>query len=156
MNEDSMRESLLRQQAATSVETELNALRQLVESENRRCRHLARWTLAVWCVWLLAVVLMFALPILNARKPHEAAVPPAPAAPGSVLDTSLQVIGLFAVTAMAISVVALPPVGIVLLVMQFFARRSATTTQLRASVAGIEAQLKLLAASGPAPSRPKG
>jgi hypothetical protein len=157
MNENSMRESLLRQQTAASVETELNALRQLVESENRRCRRLTKWTLAVWCAWFLSVFLMFALPVLLAREPGAAA-PAAPAAHAEgMLDKALQAIALVAVFAMLLSAVALPAVGIVLLVMQFFARRSATLSQLRASVAGIEAQLRLLASTrGPLPSEADG
>ena len=154
MSENAMRESLLRQNATASVEAELKMLHGLMDAENRRARRLTTWTWVVWCVWFGVVVLMFVVyPLLGRKKPAAAQQPAVPAAQAAPRDEVpfIGVVILATVPLMLIAAVLLPPAGIILLILQILARRSATLSQLRVSVAAIDAQLKLLAAAQTSP-----
>jgi hypothetical protein len=156
MNENKLRESLLRQNAASSVEAELQALHGLMDSEERRARRLTMWTLAVWASWFALVAAMFVLFLLLPLFVQPPAVQP-PAAPVAqaandqgIVSTAVAAILRTIVSLMLIAAVLLPAAGLILLILQILTRRSATLSQLRASIAAIEAQLKSLAAAPPA------
>src|SRR5262249_31666426 len=123
MNDNPMRESLLRQNPTASVAFQM--LYDLMEAENRRVRRLTTWT---WVVWLLSLALlgMYAALVVYVNS--------------SYVNSRLP-IWPWTVP------VSLAAVGTVLLILQLLARRSATVSQLRVSVAAIEAQLKELAAA---------
>ncbi len=161
MSKNAMRESLLQQNATASVEAEIERMHGLMDAENRRARRLTTWTIVVWSAWFAAVVLMFVVYLLVPAfmaKPAAAAPPAAPAAPAAQQEgfagTFVTVIVMTAALVTLVSVVLLPVAGVILLILQILARRSASLSQVRISVAAIDAQLKLLAAAHP--SQPTG
>lgn len=136
MSEPKMREALLTQGGTSSVDAELKTLTAIMQAEGHRSRRLTRWTIAVWIVWPVCVVALFLFPVYMARS--DPAAPPQP--PNAFVDT--VVLGL--VMAIAAGAVILPVLGTVLLILTVFSRRSASISQLQASVAAIDAQLKAL------------
>jgi len=148
MPKSEMKEALLKQSGPTTVEAELVMLKGLVESEHRRARWLRFWTIAVWGTFFAVLaVLIVARPFRTERAPDvPVGVQPAiPAAPVVAKASPLMsMLGVSVVTLLLLALVALPPAGIVLLILMVLAHRSASLTQLRASVAAIEAQLRLL------------
>jgi hypothetical protein len=152
MNESEMREPLLRQNGGPSVEAELKMLRKLMDAETRRIGRLKHWTIGIWAVWLAVVVVTFgaygflagpapkALPAVQREAPAGQA-PPKESSPLLSAITMIVVFLLFACVA------GLPIVGIIFLVILMLSPRSATVTQLRSSLAALDAQLRLLAAT---------
>ncbi len=139
MSESKMREALLKQAGTSSVDSELRTLTAIMEADDRRSRRLTRWTIAVWIVWPVCVATLFLFPVYMARS--DPAAPPQP--PNAFVDA--VVLGL--VMVIAAGAVILPVIGTVLLILTVFSRRSASISQLQASVAAIDAQLKALLAS---------
>jgi hypothetical protein len=131
MNDDSMRESLLRQSASPSVAFQM--LYELMEAENRRVRRLTTWTWIVWLAWLVLLAL-YALLVWSTHSQTRAL-----AGTGGPVTAVVWPIWFV--------LVPLAAAGLILLVWQLVARRSATVSQLRVSVAAIEAQLNELAAT---------
>ena len=147
-----LRDALLNQMGGAAVAAELNALNELVAAEARRARRLTIWTVVVWCLWL---ALLFSYPLL--RRP----APPAPGsvstlattqpsgagvAPGTEYGFLPSALEVLAGTLIFVAFVGLPLVGIVLLILMILARRAASMGQVRASLASIDAQLRLLVA----------
>jgi hypothetical protein len=133
MSDNAIRESLLQQNPTTSVA--LKMLHDLMEAENRRVRWLTACTWVIWSVWLVSL-LLYVLLVVSVRW-QPAGVQPV-------------------VWPIWLVLVPLAVVGTILLILQFLARRSATLSQLRVSVAAIDEQLKLLsAARGSSPTEPK-
>ena len=140
MSASKIRDALLTQSDTSSVEAELKMLNAIMQTEDRRSRRLTRWTLAVWIGWVVCVTLMFLWPLLLTQTG-----PPAPPQPQSTFVSAMSV----ALTVVIlVGAIFLPVVGSVLLVLAVFSRRTANMTQLRASVAAIDAQLKALVAGG--------
>lgn len=146
MSESSMREALLTQASDPASGPGLKMLHDVVESENRRARRLAKWTIGVWIAWPLAILLAVLLYALVSRASFQAA-PAAPAPPQSTfVDMFLVVVSVIGAGSFLAALV-LPVIGIILLVFTVLARRSATLTQVRTSLALIELQLKQLNAA---------
>lgn len=150
MSELELRDALLRLAVPQSIEAELNTLRGLVKAENRRAGQLRFWTINVWAAFLaILLALAMAAPFSIVRAPAlpaGVAQHPIPVAPAEPQGLSLRGgVGLFLAITLLLALVALPTTGFVLLICLVLARRSATLTQLRASVADIDAQLRLLA-----------
>ncbi len=125
MNDDSMRESLLRQHTSTTVAVQM--LYDLLDAENRRVRRLTHWTWVVWLLWFVLTALYVLLAVNTYMRPE----PPS--------------VSVFVVTwPFFLVLVPLAVIGGVLLVELMLARRSATVSQLRVSIAAIDAQLKQL------------
>jgi hypothetical protein len=156
MSELDLRDALLKLAVPPSVEAELSTLRGLVKAENSRADRLRFWTIAVWAAFLgILLALTVAAPFSIVRAPAlpaGAAQPAIPAAPAEPQGLSLREgAGLFLALMLLLLLAGLPMIGIVLLICLVLARRSATLSQLRASVAGIDAQLKLLATAHRSP-----
>ena len=155
MPEPEMRAALLQQDGPTMIEAELKLLHGLIQSESRRARWLKFWTIAVWAVFFaLVAVLVVAAPFTIERAPDvpQGVQPPIPAAPNDPVGPGAI---LFLIALLLLALVSLPAAGIVLLILMVLAQRSATVAQLRASVATIDAQVKLLAVKHATPSSVK-
>jgi len=138
MSTSPMRDALLAQSGPPQPTTELQLLTSLMAAEHRRARRLSRATIAVWIIWMLCVAAMFTWPMLAARSPGDPPSPP----PGPFLSAIV-----FGVTIMMLfGAMLLPALGIILLILSVFSRRSSSIAQLRASVAAMELQLKALTA----------
>jgi len=142
MIDRSFRDALLRQDGGMSVDAELDVLNGLVKAEGRRGRRLAFWILAVWVLWA-AMALAFALSGTSEKVPER----PAGAVPAPVPTFSgpqLLVSGIVGVLLVLVGFLCLPAVVMVPLIIMFLSRRSASISQIRAGLASIDAQLKLI------------
>jgi hypothetical protein len=149
MTDPSLRDALLSQDGSRSVNAELDVLNRLVKAEARRGRRLAFWTLAVWVLWV-AMALAFALRGTLQKVPElpAGAVPAQmPTSPGP----QMLVTGIVGVLLVLVGFLCLPAVVMVPLIIVFLARRSVSISQIRAGLASIEAQLKLLSQTTKAP-----
>jgi hypothetical protein len=149
MTDPSLRDALLRQDGGRSVDAELDMLNGLVKAEARRGQRLAFWTLAVWVLWV-AMALAFALSGSLEKAPE----PPAGAVAASIPTfpgPQMLVSGVVGVLLVFVGFLCLPAVVMVPLIIVFLARRSASISQIRAGLASIEAQLKLLSQTTKAP-----
>jgi hypothetical protein len=149
MTDPSLRDALLSQDGSRSVNAELDVLNRLVKAEARRGRRLAFWTLAVWVLWV-AMALAFALRGTSEKAPElpAGAVPAQmPTFPGP----QMFVTGIVGVLLVLVGFLCLPAVVMVPLIIVFLARRSVSISQIRAGLASIEAQLKLLSQTTKAP-----
>ena len=160
MTSPHFREALLKLNGGASVEAELNTLNDLVKSEQRRARRLTGWTIAVWAVWFAMLTVSIGVPIVSYRLAQRTAPPGAPGgattAPTSMPDLpprplhdsrALASFKAFVGLLLLAGFLSLPVVGVVLLVLMVISRRSASMTQIRASVASLDAQLRLIAMS---------
>jgi hypothetical protein len=169
MSDHSLRDALLKQQnEGTSVETQLNVFNELVQVERRRARRLTIWTLAVWAVWVSMMAVGLGLPmVLQAtavRPPQKPAtstttttVPTSVPAqshpnPGGPMQVAMAILAVF----FMVVFFCLPVAGVVLLVMMIVSRRSATMSQIQASLMSIDAQLKLIVSQNIPPAGPQG
>jgi hypothetical protein len=139
MSTPKIREALLTQGEASPVDSELKTWNALIQADERRSRRLTRATIAVWIAWIVCVTMMFALPRILARS-GSAPTPQPPSVLVSTMTLALSV-------AVGMGAVFLPVMGVVLLVLAVFSRRATDISQLRASVAAIDTQLKALLAS---------
>lgn len=129
------------------------------------------WTIVVWSVWFGMLALSIGLPFiqksLSARAPRplaagvaskvavtQPATPPGAVRPGSAYGYPPSVPGVVAGTLILVAFLGLPPLGIVLLILMILARRAASMGQVRASLASIDAQLRMLMAQRTPPSSP--
>ena len=153
MNETSMREGLLQQNGKAAVDAELGRLNQIVALEQRRVRRLRRWTIVAWLWVLLAFVLQVLMVNLSRAKPgsydttQPASAPAAPLAAKPESGRGNIVVNVIVLVLGAVMVAGffVIPVGIVLLVMLILAHRTARTTEIRACLGSIDAQLRMLA-----------
>jgi len=144
-----LRDALLKENGVSSVETELKTLHALVATQDRRARRLTFWTIAVWALWILSLIssLIIYAALERSTSATPATQPFAQVAVSSSTPSSSQSHRLPAALIAGTSLVLLlilPLVGIVLLIMMILARRSANITQLRSSLASLDAQLRLL------------
>jgi hypothetical protein len=153
MNENTLKHELLKQNGKTAVDEEVGRLHAIIDAERRRVRRLAWWTIGVWAIWFLMIGVSLVMPMLAyqaAQRPGPAMTQPAtqPAVvhhpPGAASAVFAGIMGVILVAAF----LGLPVAGIVLSLMLIVARRSASINQVRASLAAIDAQLRMLGASG--------
>jgi hypothetical protein len=144
MSESLLKNQLLQQNGAVPVEAELNVLRKLVENEQRRARRLVRWTIGVWAVWIVMLALMFAFYILsyspNANGSSATTMP----IHGHQGAAGKEMVLAAIMVAVVVGVLLLPVAGIIVLILSVLARRSAGSMQIRASLASIDARLRML------------
>lgn len=138
MSASKIRDALLTQCDTSSVEAELKMLNAIMQAEDRRSRRLARWTLAVWIGWVVCVTFMFLLPLLLTQS--------GPPAPPQLQSAFVDAVTIVSTIVILVGAVFLPVIGSVLLVLAVFSRRTTNISQLRASVAAIDAQVKALVA----------
>jgi len=160
MSEKELRDALLKQNGAGHagpLEAELTALQRLVDAEQRRMRRLTIWVIIVWGVWLLMIIAGLGAPMLayqSARSdrpvppttPSVETTQPAAAATDQSHRRARQVplYGVIIGCLVFALVLALPIAGVVLLIMMILGRRTASTNRIRASVAALEAKLRVL------------
>jgi hypothetical protein len=142
----SLRDELLKQAKTgnESVDAELALLRQIVEAEQARARRLALWTKRVWVLGGSTIILFgIAVPVyMWLSIAGDAGAPPRLA---QILGPVVATLFFLSIPVFLMCVVA----GTVLLVMTVLARRTASQHQIRASLAAIDAQLRVLSAARP-------
>lgn len=160
MSEKELRDALLKQNGGAHpgpLDAELSALQRLVDAEKRRMRRLTIWTIIVWCAWVLMIMAGLGAPMLAYQSARsDGPVPPTtqpvettqPAA--TSIDQShrrarqVPLYGVIIGCVVFALVLGLPIAGLVLLIMMILGRRTASTNRIRASVAALEAKLRLL------------
>lgn len=156
MNEPILRDALLKQNGA--MQAELKVLEDLVAGEHRRARRLTYWTIGVWAVWFAMITVSLLVPALskaNAPLTRNAVTQPveqrAPdQAPSTSYRPAVSPIGILIGSVLLAMAIALPFVGIVLLILMIMARRSASFAQIRGSIAALDAKLRMLEMNKPA------
>jgi hypothetical protein len=150
MNDSSLRDSLLRHDARKTVDAELDKLKGLVKAEGRRRRWLALGIIAVWSLWS-AMALAFVLSGTTEKAPELLAGAPRASMP-TVAGPQMLVSGVIGTLLVVVGLLCLPAVVMVPLIIILLSRRSASMSQIRAGLASIEAQFKLLTHTGEAPA----
>lgn len=150
MSKMTLKSELLNQNDHSAVDQEVSRLHEIIAAEERRVRRLVSWTISVWMLWFLMIGLAIGIPILTrSTSPHVAtqpvvAVPPVGHAPGGVTDIFVWIGAIIAAAAF----LGLPVAGMIRVVMLVATRRTASLNQVRASLAAVDAQLRLLGAPG--------
>jgi hypothetical protein len=161
MSENEFKHELLKQNGKTAVDREVSHLHAIIDAERRRVRRLTWLTIGVWVIWFLMISLALVMPMI-AYQAARASGPPAmtqpavaqpalaqPAARHEPSAASVVIAGIFGVV-LFVAVLGLPVAGIVLAIMLIVSRRTASMNQVRASLAAIDAQLRVLGATGAA------
>lgn len=159
MTENSFKSELLKQNGKTAVDQEVSHLHAILDAERRRVRRLTWLAIGVWVIWFLMIGLSLGMPMLAYRAARSSG-PPAITQPAVTQPPVTQsrarhesssasaviggIIGIVLITAF----LGLPVAGIVLAIMLIVSRRTASMNQVRASLAAIDAQLRLLGATG--------
>ncbi|MDB5353751.1 MAG: hypothetical protein JWN24_204 [Phycisphaerales bacterium] len=152
MSDPTLKDALLKQNGHGTIEQELARLRQTVADEKRRARRLTIWTVAVWATFIILLTLGIGVPMIayhaayspNGRAATQPATQPeSPAAHTSRPQGPVALKAIISLTLIA-GFFALPLAGIVLTIMMILARRTAGMNQIRASLASIDAELRLL------------
>jgi hypothetical protein len=151
MTDFSFRDALLKQNGETPVDAQLKVLDDMVTADRRYVRRLTIWTIAVWATWVAMMAIGLGLPmVLAATAPRTAGPPQEPVTATTTTQMpsksggSMGVVATILVVAVLAVFYSLPIAGVILLVMMIAARRSATVSQIQASLASIDAQLKLI------------
>lgn len=150
MSKITLKSELLKQNGNSAVDGEVSRLHEIIASEERRVRRLVYWTICVWALWFLMIGLAIGIPILTRTTATHIATQPVVAAP-AVGHAPSGVTAILAGIGAIFSVAAffgLPVAGIILAVMLVATRRTASLNQVRASLAAVDAQLRLLGAAG--------
>ena len=150
MSKITLKSELLKQNGNSAVDEEVSRLHEIIASEERRVRRLVYWTICVWALWFLMIGLAIGIPILSRTTPPQIATQPvvtAPAVghgPGGISAILAGIVGII----VAAAFFGLPVAGIILAVMLVATRRAASLNQVRAGLAAVDAQLRLLGAAG--------
>jgi hypothetical protein len=151
-----LRDALLKQNGETSVDAQLKVLEDLVTSDRRYVRRLTIATVAVWATWVTMMAVGLGLPMVLAATAPRPAGPPKELVTANTTTTvplpgfqqrqssPMGVVAAILVVIVLAVFYALPLAGIILLVMLIAARRTATMTQIQASLLSINAVLKQL------------
>lgn len=152
---NTLKHELLNQNGNAAVDEEALLLNRILESERRRVRWLAAWTIAVWLAWILMISLSLVVPMVlahtNVPSKNAQTQPVQAVQPREVLQPASSrtvTAGIVVGTLLVAAFIGLPILGIVLAIMLIVACRSASLNQVRASIAAIDAQLRLLGATG--------
>jgi hypothetical protein len=151
MSESTFKSELLKQNGKAAVDEEVSRLRAIIAAEQRRVRRLAFWTVGVWAVWFLMISLSLGIPVILAHSapPQTTTQPAVPPRVANHSPSGLTGVfaGVFAIIYLA-ALLGLPVGGIVLAIMLIVSRRTASLNQVRAGLASIDAQLRMLGAPG--------
>ena len=150
MSENPFKRELVKQNGKAAVDEEVSRLHGIIEAERRRVRRLMWWTIGVWTAWVLMISLGLVVPMITYHLAN--------AGPNHIQPATQQAVvhhhagGAAAVFGGIIGVIlfaaflGLPVAGVVLAIMLIVTRRTASMNQVRASLAAIEAQLRMLGA----------
>jgi hypothetical protein len=148
MSETNIKNELLKQSGKSAVDQEASRLHAIIAAEQRRVRRLLFLTIGVWATWILMITLSLLLPMLSKASGPAAATQPLAAsvshAPGIVSIVFGGIVGIVVIALF----IGLPIAGIVLAIMLIVSRHTASVNQVRASLASIDAQLRMLGAAG--------
>jgi hypothetical protein len=148
-----LKDELLKQNGTAAVGDEMDRLRRIVESQRRRARRLTAWTIGVWAAWFALVTLGVGIPFFQKvtapQRPIDQPTTQATATTGATRTAAPRAGPVGAVVGILFFgfLFAAPFVGVVLAVMMILARRTAGMSEIRASLASIDAQRRLLARS---------
>ena len=135
-------------QGGGALDAELGRLREIVGGERRRAEALARWTKRVW-IYLAVLVVLGMLSVFFYLSLSQAPSSYKPnASPDSHWPKAMDVLGMFLAGMFFLAMLAGPVlvvVAVVLTFLSYFARRTAGMHEMRASLASLEAQVRLLA-----------
>ena len=151
----SLADALVKQGGGRPFDGELDRLRRIVDADRRRVEALTRWTKRVW-LFLAVLVVLAVVSIVVYLSLGQDPSSYRPNAPGSTWPRTLETIGM-ALAGVWLMAVFLGPVlvvvAVILTVLTYFARRATGLNEIRASLASLEAQVRLLA-SGRGENRP--
>ena len=135
------------------MEAQMKVLDDLVNADRRYVRRLTIWTIAVWAVWVsthcgwlgpadgpVGNCSSSGRPAAGVRGGDNACPWQGHSNPGGAMPV---VVAIFAVVVLT-AIFCLPIAGVILLVMMIAARRTATMSQIQASLLSIGADLKLI------------
>lgn len=151
MPDNPFKYELLKQNGKSAVDEEVSRLHQIVAAEQRRFRRLVFWTIAVWAVWILMISLSLVVPMvqahINGPPPHPTTMPVAPPAAPHPAAGGHAWLGMILGVLIVGAFLGLPVAGVVLAILLVVTRRTVSMNHLRASLAAIEAQLRMLGAA---------
>jgi len=162
-NPTTLADELLKQNGKTSVDAELGRLRKIIDTENKRADRLARWTKRIWLMLGVLIVVQIVSTFVYTRlaraddPTRNNRYPPAVLS-GTGGGTStwserspiLRTVGIILAAGWLVSAFLFPIVviaALILTILTYMARRTVGMHELSASLASIEAQLRLLAVS---------
>jgi hypothetical protein len=155
-NQSPLRDELVKQNGTSSgVGAELKTLRDIVARESDRARRLAKWTKIVWVVAFVLLLVPVGMTVLYFAASQGA--PPADTwsstqpttqisphhESGVVAKTLKGIVATLLLMAIPVSLLLIV-IGLILLVMTYFARRTVGMHEIRASLASIDAQLRMI------------
>lgn len=146
-NENTLKRELLKQNGKTAADQEVSRLHGIIQSEQRRVRRLFWLTIVCWTIWLLGISLSVVVPQIQAHGNPPVTSPetqPAPVVRSHHSSPGEMFAGMVLGTILLAAVIGLPILGIVLAIMLIVTRRTASLNQVRASLAAIDAQLRML------------
>ena len=154
---------------SAKVDAELGKLRQVIEAEQQRAKRLGRWTKIVWITAVAMLFVPVALSVLYMALSYKSSLPPEqPPAASAATQPTTQALAVKAAAKAAemrehsaaemamkaiittVFLLSLPLslllmlIGIVMMVLTFVARRTAGMHEIRASLASIDAQLRMM------------
>jgi len=156
MSENTFKNELLKQNGKSALDEKVSRLHGIIATEQRRVRRLLFWTIGVWAVWFLMISLSIGVPMILAytSSPHTTTQPTAtaPASSHAPSGTAVAFAGVFGIILIA-AFLGLPVAGIVLAIKLIVTQRTASLYRVRASLASIDAQLRMLGAAGVKPDQ---
>jgi hypothetical protein len=150
MTENPFKNELLKQNGQGAVDREVSRLHAIIDSERRRVRRLMWWTIGVWTVWFATIAVGLLIYFVRAQaNPQSRISNPANTQPAVVhQDAGSGSVAPALVALFFASVFALPVIGVILAIMLMVSHRTAGTNQIRAGLAAIDAQLRMLGGTG--------
>jgi hypothetical protein len=130
------------------LDAELGRLREIVAAERRRAETLARWTKRVWFFLAVLVVMGIVSVVVYMNLSHQSPGYRPNASAESHWPKLWDVIGMLMAAFFFLAVLLGPVlfvIGLVLTFFTYFARRTAGMHEMRASLASLEAQVRVLA-----------
>jgi hypothetical protein len=150
MTQNTFKSELLKQNGHVAVDEEVSRLHTIIQTEQRRVRRLAFWAIGVWALWILMISASIGVPRILAHisEPVTTRTAAVPAAAPHSHDPGLSAAGGVLGIIILATFLGLPIAGIALTILLIVTRRTASMNQVRASLASIDAQLRMLGAGG--------
>ena len=149
MSENAFNRDPGKQNGQRAVDREVSRLNAIVSGERQQVSWLLWWTIGVWTLWLLLIPTVLVVSYDHAKGDSRRATSQPTTQSVAPRDSASHVpevlTGTFYVVLFA-AVYGLPIAGVILAALLVVSRRTASTNQIRASLATINAHLRLLKA----------